>query len=301
MPDHRVYGDAVPNSFSIKQSPRLVTGTLRSAQIAINRLSIGDSHFGMSPVIPPEDTFIVAFYLNDLPHHELWSHGRPAICQGYRRGAMRIVNLSDEYSAKVTAPHETLVFYIPRAALDEFAEDSGLPRIQHLSCEAGTLDPIMARAVAALLPAFEVVKDVSTLYVDHVTLAICGHLGEHYGRAGSKWKAIKGGLTPRQVARSEAFIRQRFASDISLKDLTDQCGLSRAHLAKAFKTSLGVTPHQWLLQYRIEIAKAMMMSSTDPIEAIAIASGFADQSHMTRVFTRQTGSTPAQWRRRQTS
>jgi len=301
MSMQRVYGDAVAHSFKLGEPPRLVTRSLANAQIAISRLSIGESQIGLSSVIPPEDTFVVAVYLHDLPYHELWSHKRPIIRQGYKQGAMRIVNLSDEYAANVTAPHETVVFYIPRRALDDFTEDAALPRVRHLSCEPGIIDPVIERTVATLLPAFKNAHELSALYVDHVTLAVCAHLCDHYGSSCGPSKTVKGGLTPRQVARTEAFIREHFASDLGLNDLALQCDLSRAHFAKAFKTSFGVTPHQWLLRHRIEATQAMMLGTASPVADIAVACGFADQSHMTRVFTRLTGSSPAQWRHQQRS
>jgi AraC-like DNA-binding protein len=73
---------------------------------------------------------------------------------------------------------------------------------------------------------------------------VCAHLYDRYGNSSGPQKTLKGGLTPRQAARAEAYIREYFASDIGLNALALQCDLSRAHFAKAFKTSFGVTPHQ---------------------------------------------------------
>ncbi|MBV8890185.1 MAG: hypothetical protein JO267_01405 [Alphaproteobacteria bacterium] len=75
--DNRLYGDAIPHSFGLTQPPRLVTTSLRSSRIVVNRLRLGPEQFGLSPRIPPEDTHIVAIYLTPVPDHELLSRGRP--------------------------------------------------------------------------------------------------------------------------------------------------------------------------------------------------------------------------------
>ena len=99
------------------------------------------------------------------------------------------------------------------------------------------------------------------------------------------------------AARAIDYMRSRIASDITLRDVAQHCGLSRAYFAMAFRISTGVTPHQWLLEHRVEVAHAMMRDATLRIREIAIACGFADQSHLTRVFTRIVGASPGQWRR----
>ena len=78
---HR-FGDAIARSFGLANSIIMSTESLRGSQIALNRLSIGAAQFGMSRNVEPEDTFVLAHYLTDLPYHELWSHGRPVIRQG---------------------------------------------------------------------------------------------------------------------------------------------------------------------------------------------------------------------------
>jgi AraC-like DNA-binding protein len=71
---------------------------------------------------------------------------------------------------------------------------------------------------------------------------------------------------------------------------------SRFQLLRQFRSKYGVTPHAWLLQQRAERARALIRQRT-PLADAAALSGFADQSHMTRVFVRQFGFTPGAWQR----
>src|SRR5271154_3579967 len=129
----------------------------------VRRSGSPDCQLGMTPQIPPEDTFIVAMYLTGVPHHELWSHGRPVISQGYAPDSMRIVNLSEEYSANITCPHETLVFYVPRLVLNDFTEECSTRRVSHFVCPPGIVDPVMVHLGSVLLPAFQRPNETSAI------------------------------------------------------------------------------------------------------------------------------------------
>jgi methylphosphotriester-DNA--protein-cysteine methyltransferase len=69
------------------------------------------------------------------------------------------------------------------------------------------------------------------------------------------------------------------------------------HLIRGFKTSLGISPHRWVLNRRIALAQRLIYSCAAPLSEVAVSCGFADQSHLTRVFMRKVGSSPATWRR----
>jgi AraC family transcriptional regulator len=297
MSERRVFGDAVAHSLGLHDAPTLKTRTQRASSIAATRISCGPKQIGMTPQIPPEDSFIVAQYLTRLPYHELWSGGRPLLTQGYATNAMRIVNLTGEFSARITHPHEALNFHIPRAALDELADDAGRPRLAHLACTPGIVDPVLVHLTAALLPAFERPEQVNSLFVDYVTLAVCSYLADKYGDGVPPVPVRKGGLTTAQLRRAKDILAANSGGHILLADVARQCGLSRQYFTKAFKATTGLAPHRWLQQHRIQHAKRHLSETSLPIADIAIRCGFADQSHLTRVFTTLVGLSPAAWRR----
>ena len=291
-------GDAVGRSLGLEHAPALATRTLRKSQIGMSRLSIGEGQLGMTPTIPPEDTFVVALYLTGVPRHELWSQGRLFLSRAYAPNSIRIVNLVGEFSAKIEAPHETLVFYIPRIVLDEFTDEADGRRVSDLACPAGIVDPIVQHLGASLLPAFDHPDAVSHLYVDHVAQAICSHVATTYGGFEPYGPTPKGGLTARQAERAKTFMATHCDEDVSLAEVARECGLSRGYFTQAFKATTGQTPHQWRLRYRIDKAKTLLLETSTSLAEIAIACGFADQSHLTRVFSQHVGDSPASWRRR---
>ena len=298
MSSNRQYGDAVAHTLGLTDVPTMRMRALRQSDIAISRMSIGHAQLGMSPQCPPEDTFIISMHLTEVPHHELWSRGRCAISQAYRPSSIRIINLREGYSANIFSPHETLDFYVPRIALDEFTDEAGTRRVSDFSCQPGIIDPAVAHLGATLLPAFEQPEEASSLFVDHVTLALLTHLCGRYGGTSAEAPFRKGGMTRLQLRRAKEFLASHSAENVLLVDVARACGLSRGHFTKSFRVATGLTPYQWLQRYRVDKAKDILLNSTTSIADVAAECGFADQPHLTRVFSRLTGDSPGAWRRR---
>ncbi|WP_431099339.1 helix-turn-helix domain-containing protein [Polaromonas aquatica] len=92
--------------------------------------------------------------------------------------------------------------------------------------------------------------------------------------------------------------RDHLAADLlappTLTELAHAAGLSKFQLLRRFEKAFGLTPHAWLLQQRAERARSLIRSGAG-LAQTAAACGFADQSHMTRLFARQFGFTPGAW------
>jgi AraC family transcriptional regulator len=116
------------------------------------------------------------------------------------------------------------------------------------------------------------------------------------GQAGQK--GAGGGLAPWQVTLASRRLMRDLCIDVPVGELAGLCGLSRSYFTRAFKVSMGTPPHRWLLRQRVRRAGEMLERTNESIAAIALACGFADQSHLTRVFHAVTGTSPAAWRRR---
>ena len=102
---------------------------------------------------------------------------------------------------------------------------------------------------------------------------------------------------PRIIPSGEDFILEDLTSNPGLSDLASFCGLSRSHFARAFKQTTGLPPHRWLMMQRINRAKELLYKTKMPVSEIALECGFADQAHLTRVFTKAFGIGPGGFRR----
>ncbi len=109
-----------------------------------------------------------------------------------------------------------------------------------------------------------------------------------------------GRLSSRILARAQEYLAARLDdSTVSIAEVADACQLSRSHFSRAFRQSTGKTPHEWLLERRLERAAALLSTTELPIAGVAASCGFADQSHLTRSFSKSLGQTPGNWRRTQ--
>ena len=106
-------------------------------------------------------------------------------------------------------------------------------------------------------------------------------------------------LAPWQLRRVTDFMRDHLADTLQLAQLAALSGLSPSHFGRAFKGSTGLPPHRWHLNLRIEQARTMLADAGASLADVACATGFADQSHFTRVFSKIIGMSPGAWRRAQ--
>jgi AraC-like DNA-binding protein len=107
----------------------------------------------------------------------------------------------------------------------------------------------------------------------------------------------RGGLPPLVLRRVQEYIDSHLSEDLELEQLALTAGLSLYHFARAFKTSVGVPPHQFVLQRRLSLARDLLTGTDRPVADIAIAAGFSDQSHLARHFRQSFAVSPIAFRR----
>ena len=168
-----------------------------------------------------------------------------------------------------------------------------------MTYKAGTcIDDATIRGLGrTMLLALRRPDQASQMFVDHVMLAVAVHVAETYGGMRPVSRPIRGGLAPWQERRAKEVLSANLDGGVPLKQVAQECRLSVSHFSRAFHRSVGVAPHNWLLKRRIEVAKEKLRDSRLPLAEVALACGFADQSHLTRVFTDMVGVSPGAWRR----
>jgi AraC family transcriptional regulator len=110
-------------------------------------------------------------------------------------------------------------------------------------------------------------------------------------------KSIRGGLAPWQVRRCEEYLNAHANTNVGLEHLASLVGLSPFHFARAFKQSTGVPPHQYLLSVRIEKAKALLSTTDANVTTIAFEVGYESSQALARLFRREVGLSPSDYRR----
>ena len=107
----------------------------------------------------------------------------------------------------------------------------------------------------------------------------------------------RGGLPAWQTRKVFAHVEANLSRKIPIRELARLLDLSASHFCRAFKCTFGVTPRDYVLRRRIEVAQGLMLTTPEPLSSIALKCGMCDQAHFTRSFHRIVGETPYSWRR----
>jgi AraC family transcriptional regulator len=293
------YGQRLGERFRIENAPAIVTRALRPADIAVTEVRCDSPLPGMSGSIPPEDAFLVGLHFRDVPNREYWEGGQRAAVCDLRAGESSLCDLKREPSALLDMPYHTLVFYLPRAALDAIADDANAPPIRDLRYKPGVAvnDLTMFGLGSLLLPAFSHPDRANPLFVEHVLLAAGVHIAQTYGGMQPMSRPARGGLAPWQERRARDLLCANIKGGVTLKEVARECGLSVGYFSHAFRRTLGVAPHQWLIEQRVVLSKEKLRDDKLSLSDVASECGFSDQSHLTRAFRRTVGVSPGAWRR----
>jgi AraC family transcriptional regulator len=203
--------------------------------------------------------------------------------------------------------------FVDRIADSVFGEDARGYRLilaeRHWDASLTNIAGVLAREVLSGEPG-------SRLYAESLAGVLAVHLLRHYAERADGGALVassapretdvvapseirgRNAVQPRAVADAVAFIHDNCTREISLGDIAAAARLSPFHLARVFKQALGVSPHQYLIQLRVNSARWLLSAGSGErsLAELASAVGFADQSHLTRHFKRVLGVTPGQFR-----
>ncbi len=185
-----------------------------------------------------------------------------------------------------------LVAFEP-AWLEKLATESDLPGPLELAPRYHLTDPFLGMLVERLVAEYEGPRPADPLYAQSMLQALAAHLIRTAATRGPRLPEREGGLTPKRLNRVVDHMNGYLDGRLSLTELAAVAGVSPSHFTRAFRASTGQSPHQYLVQLRLERARRALLTTDTPIAEIAQLCGFADQSHLTRTMRLRTGLTPA--------
>lgn len=290
--------ETVAKRFGLEQAPTLLAQQAAISPIAFTRLQNDGVSRRRTVGAPPDEAFSFLVALAPLSRAEFWINGKYGKLSGVPSGATFSADLSADLLVDLHPPYDFLRFYLPMATLDQLAYDRGLRRDGALrTTSVGIQDPVMQGLARSILPALQEPGTGTALFFDSVALAFHAHVMHAYGGVLGSGSSVRVGLAPWQLRRAYAFIEAHLDGDPSISDLAQECRLSASHFARAFRQAVGMPPHRWLMKRRIERAKELLLEGDLELAQIALACGFVDQSHLTRIFSQHEGHSPGRWRR----
>ncbi len=186
-----------------------------------------------------------------------------------------------------------LLLSLPKTLLHTVANSSGLDsarleirnRFQIRDTELEALSWAMKREMESAYPS-------GRLYLDGLALAVASRLVARHSSVAKQAEEQNRGLGGRRLKQVLSFIEDQLAEDLSAEQIAAVAGISASHFNTLFRISMGVPIHQYVIQRRVDRAKTLLMRNGLSMAEIALASGFAHQSHMARQMRRVLGFTP---------
>jgi AraC family transcriptional regulator len=192
---------------------------------------------------------------------------------------------------------EFLHCYVEPAFIAHIAHESVNPDRVELALELKKADPLICQIGHALKADLEMDGVGSRFYADSMATALAAHLLRHYSTRNHHFREHEDGLSRSKLGQTIEYINTHLSENLSLTAIAAKLGMSQFYFCRLFKHSTGLTPHQYLIQQRVERAKQLLKQPELTIAQIAIECGFANQSHLAKQFRQQTGLTPKQFRK----
>ena len=172
-------------------------------------------------------------------------------------------------------------FQLNSQILEYVSEDRGLPsdRVIQESSE-------LRRLAFRLYREFHTLDEFSPLIIE----GLASEITAEFFRLSERTVA---GLAPRWLITAKDFVAEKFAEAPTLSSVAQASNVHPTHLAREFKRHFRITVGDYALEKRIEFAAKRIISTKQPLSEIALEAGFFDQSHLTRVFKKTKGMTPA--------
>lgn len=130
-------------------------------------------------------------------------------------------------------------------------------------------------------------EGIDSLYAQSLLVALAAHLTRRYARPSARGR----------IDDLQRFIAERLDQSLTLEELATFAECDVRAFTRWFRDELGLSPHRYVIQARVARAKELLTRTREPLAAIALACGFSSQSHFTTVFRRETGHTPARFRK----
>jgi AraC family transcriptional regulator len=204
------------------------------------------------------------------------------------------MSLNTHFSDQLMAPHETRQL----DTCGQMLVSNDSPIHETLAQE---LSVVAAQLFEAACKARGGDFEATRAHIAHAIALLRGipHLGPcgAVKSSNAKINIIRGGLPAWQMRKVIAHVEANLSRGIKVQELASLLRLSASHFCRAFKSAFGATPRDYVIRRRIEVAQAMMLTTSEPLYSIALSCGMCDQQHFTRSFRRIVGETPSMWRR----
>lgn len=272
-------------------TPPLILGT-ETIQIEQLRFPPGEADFHA------EAAHTLFVNLTSRPLHYLQAQDGKTYTGLYRHGDMLITPANTPLFVRWEGDENCLKIQLPAAFLKRVAEETlgkdgdRLALVPTFQSRNQQLEAITTLLVAEMQQR----QLNGGLYLDSLANVLAVQLLRNYGTTSAQLPSYEGGLPTYQLNQVLDYIDAGLAGEIKLADLAGLLGMSPFHFGRMFKQSMGISPHQYVIQQRLERAKHLLKYSDQAIIDIAVECGFNSHSHLSKQFRKVVGISPKNFR-----
>jgi AraC family transcriptional regulator len=237
--------------------------------------------------------------------HRLLVHASPStwsVCRGSGQRYLRrhsdidIVPSGEAGGYDAETACDMLELRVPPGLLERVAEEAGRPAARSgLQPRHIVKDDRIAHLAWALESEQQAMTPAGRLFIDSIGVALATQL---LGLTKQITDTPRG-LTPVQLQRIFDYVEAHLEKPLTLAELARIGGASSAHLRHWFKAQTGTTVHRYVVRRRVERARILLLQGDLRASEVALAAGFAHQSHMARWMRRELGQSPRELVRKQ--
>lgn len=153
-------------------------------------------------------------------------------------------------------------------------------------------DPVIFGIAQSLKSLCDANRPISQMYLDSIGSFVANHLIAHHTEIENF-----GGLCRTDLQKVIDYMQANLHVKIHIVELSGLLNMSQSYFSKLFKVSMGVAPHQYLMQCRLKKAKELLKKTTLTVEEISVLTGFTDKSHLCYRFGKQSSISPTKYRK----
>ena len=298
--NYRAYSQCMRTYQEIYPSEPLMRSADQVRPRAANLLSL--EYFEADPARMPTETFAqhhILINLKDTPQRvENWRDGKHRDFI-FRRNEIVVTPARLKSGWRWHERSKCIVITLDPTKLETFAQSELgiLLTDQQLHDLPQFKDVDITSAAIMLLDALRLGGASSDVMFESLARVFLVKLIQKYGDDHTDETLFSSSFTAVHYKRVLNFVAANFEKPIQIEDLAHEAGLSTSHFSRLFKSVIGDSPYQFLMRYRVERAEEMMRDPTNTLIGVALACGFSDQPHLTRIFKQYRGVTPKTWRK----
>jgi AraC family transcriptional regulator len=217
-------------------------------------------------------------------------------------GATSLIPANQKVTTEASGPLCAAVLFVPHAFLSRVIAEhwEADPRNVEIVRQTAVRDSVVKSVVTNLVLEEQRGSPSGHLYAESACEFLAHHIVHMYSSLAAHPPRRSGGLPAHALNRILDYVEENLAQRIALQQLSALAGVSARHFERAFRQAVGVPPHEYVLQRRIDSAQHLLLSrSKFTVGEIAARVGFSSSSHLAHAFRRNTGYSPTAYRRLQ--